>query len=422
MASKIQIKRGTGSAVPSGLVDGELAINLDSGKLYYGSGSNSINSYTFTNITASGNISSSGQMFSNRYRFTSANTNDYIGLVNDGIAIKSSTSRINLSGNVTASGIISGASAITADDATVTDLLTVGRIRSGGGQIKLQGSLSDITDITASGIISGASAITGSGLRINGSSRLQGAATITGDTILGSSVGIGDLAGNSVGIFAAAPNAISFAQGNDDSETYVGIDANGITIPTGRKIDIQDTTAATDASGDTGALKVEGGISVAKNISVGLHITSSGNISGSNNLIMPRQFDIPVDQGTTQGDIIYYGLPAPDFAAGKLHYLRSSGQWFLADKDAENTGGAVILAFALGSSPTTDGMLLRGMFRYGSDLGSIGDRLYVGDSGVPTNDVSGFGTGDIVRIIGYLLGGTNGELWFNPDNTYVEKA
>ena len=67
-------------------------------------------------------------------------------------------------------------------------------------------------------------------------------------------------------------------------------------------------------------------------------------------------------------------------------------------------------------------MLLRGMFRYGSDLGSIGDRIYVGDDGVPTNDVSGFSAGDVIRIIGYLLGSTNGELWFNPDNTYVEKA
>ena len=36
MATIIQIKRGTGSAVPTGLADGELAINLDSGKLYFG--------------------------------------------------------------------------------------------------------------------------------------------------------------------------------------------------------------------------------------------------------------------------------------------------------------------------------------------------------------------------------------------------
>tara|TARA_Y100001973_G_scaffold20011_1_gene29537 strand:+ start:1037 stop:3331 length:2295 start_codon:yes stop_codon:yes gene_type:complete len=50
--STIQIKRGTGSAVPSGLADGELAINLDSGRFYYGSGSTSINDFRFRNLTA----------------------------------------------------------------------------------------------------------------------------------------------------------------------------------------------------------------------------------------------------------------------------------------------------------------------------------------------------------------------------------
>jgi len=59
MASTIQIKRGTGSAVPSGLSDGELAINLDSGKLYFGSGSTSVNSFRFTNLTADNYIVSS---------------------------------------------------------------------------------------------------------------------------------------------------------------------------------------------------------------------------------------------------------------------------------------------------------------------------------------------------------------------------
>ena len=62
MSSTIQIKRGTGSAVPSSLEDGELAINLDDGiadidvaddlRLDPGGG----NVYVDGNITASGNI------------------------------------------------------------------------------------------------------------------------------------------------------------------------------------------------------------------------------------------------------------------------------------------------------------------------------------------------------------------------------
>ena len=59
MATTIQIKRGTGSAVPSGLADGELAINLDNGKLFFGSGSTSINSFRFENLTAENYIVSS---------------------------------------------------------------------------------------------------------------------------------------------------------------------------------------------------------------------------------------------------------------------------------------------------------------------------------------------------------------------------
>jgi len=64
MASIIQLKTGTGSAVPSSLTQGEVAINIDNGLFYFGSGSgNAVKSLdTFTNITASNNISASGQI------------------------------------------------------------------------------------------------------------------------------------------------------------------------------------------------------------------------------------------------------------------------------------------------------------------------------------------------------------------------
>ena len=57
MATTIQIKRGTGSAVPSGLLDGELAINLDDGTLYFGLyayNSSSTNLGVYNNGGASG--------------------------------------------------------------------------------------------------------------------------------------------------------------------------------------------------------------------------------------------------------------------------------------------------------------------------------------------------------------------------------
>ena len=61
MASTIQLRTGTGSAVPSALTQGEVAINVTNGLVYYGSGSgNDVKQLeSFTHITASGNISGS---------------------------------------------------------------------------------------------------------------------------------------------------------------------------------------------------------------------------------------------------------------------------------------------------------------------------------------------------------------------------
>ena len=58
MASTIIIKHGTGSAVPSSLSQGEVAINIDNGLFYFGSGSGEDVKIleSFTHITASGNI------------------------------------------------------------------------------------------------------------------------------------------------------------------------------------------------------------------------------------------------------------------------------------------------------------------------------------------------------------------------------
>jgi hypothetical protein len=99
MATTIQIKRGTGSAVPSGLADGELAINLDNGKLFFGSGSTSINSFRFENLTAENYIVSSS--------VTNITTQELSGSTNFGDTADDThtfTGAITASGNISASG------------------------------------------------------------------------------------------------------------------------------------------------------------------------------------------------------------------------------------------------------------------------------------------------------------------------------
>ena len=105
MASTIQIKRGTGSAVPSGLLDGELALNLDNGKLYYGSGSAVVNSFRFTNLTAENYIVSSS--------VTNITTQELSGSTVFG---NSSDDTHTFTGAITASGEISASGTIYAGD------------------------------------------------------------------------------------------------------------------------------------------------------------------------------------------------------------------------------------------------------------------------------------------------------------------
>ena len=72
MASTIQLKTGTGSAVPSSLTQGEVGINIDNGLIYYGSGSgNDVKQLeSFTNITASGDVSASGDVIGDIGKFS----------------------------------------------------------------------------------------------------------------------------------------------------------------------------------------------------------------------------------------------------------------------------------------------------------------------------------------------------------------
>ena len=426
MASTIKIKNGT-SGAPSSLAQGELAININNGSLFFGTENSSLisSSFTFSHVTASGIIKAEHFLSTDDAEITDDLTVggdldvageiecDHLNIadIDDGIHFgDTQVLHIDASNNVNF-GVPSN-SAVDLELYGHNHTYTAGGsiTLDAGGDITLDAAGDDINfadngttrftvntlrgDITASGGITSSGAISTDG-------NLSSSANVIANQLVSNTI-------NSIGNVTRATNiaylgSISQA-GNDPSirltNTYDVSIGDADEAGDGTRIEVKESNQSITLFGD---------------------VTSSGAISGSNNLIMPRQFDLPGANGMTQGDITYFGSAGTDFASGKLHYLRSNSQWFLADKDAELTSGAVLLAFALGAAPS-NGMLLRGMFRYGSDLGSVGDRIYVGDSGVPTNDVSGFTTGDFIRIIGYLLGGTNGELWFNPDNTYIEKA
>jgi hypothetical protein len=121
-----------------------------------------------------------------------------------------------------------------------------------------------------------------------------------------------------------------------------------------------------------------------------------------------------------QGDIVTFGTGS--LTAGLLYFYKYDGSWNDADADMVITSGSVLLGLALGDGPE-DGMLLRGMFtlHYNPVGATVGSPCYV-SAGAGFITATAPGSGDVVRVVGYCLDGTNGQIWFNPDNTWVELA
>jgi hypothetical protein len=118
------------------------------------------------------------------------------------------------------------------------------------------------------------------------------------------------------------------------------------------------------------------------------------------------------------GDIVYFGSTT-SMDAGKIYYLNSSGNWALADADAESTAKGM-LGVALGAASDTNGVLIRGMVTLDHDPGTVGDTVFLSTTAGQASSTAPSGNGDIVRVVGYCLDSTNGQVYFNPDGTFVE--
>ena len=65
-------------------------------------------------------------------------------------------------------------------------------------------------------------------------------------------------------------------------------------------------------------------------------------------------------------------------------------------------------------------MLIRGYIRNSSFTTSTGDVLYIGLTTGTITNTPPTQVGEVVRIVGYSIDGTNEVIYFSPDNTWVE--
>ena len=285
MPSVIQLKTGTGSAVPSALAQGEVAINIDNGLFYYGSGSGEDVKQleSFTHITASGEISASGGVvaaslevddtthFFGTKRFI---TSDGVYNFRDGNLIVNGNSSIT--GHITASGNISASatSLITAQDLTLDRQLTVPTIAN-----------VNTTHVTASGNVSASGIITttiegtGTTTGIETSGYLSSSALYVGDATNFVSASTGNLqgSGNITGFTSMSISYITASIIDVDGDTIrMGGESftrsNIQALKLGRSLKpIRDGRNKPDVEGDQGIFES--------------HVTASGNISSSGNII-----------------------------------------------------------------------------------------------------------------------------------------
>jgi len=116
-------------------------------------------------------------------------------------------------------------------------------------------------------------------------------------------------------------------------------------------------------------------------------------------------------------EVVYFGTGTT--AAGQIYYYSSSG-WVAVDSDY-SVGALGFLAVALGTSPTSNGMCIRGMVNVSGIEGSqqTGNVLYVSNTPGTSTTTNPSGQYDVVRVIGYALSSNSSVIYFNPSQDWV---
>ena len=288
------------------------------------------------------------------------------------------------------------------------------------GSVKITGSMDfdglaeiNLTNITASGQISASGQLIAASADFN-DGNISSVGIIDLDTIRGD----GDTNTN---IAFGGDDTMTFKAGNEAMITLVqgGVAGDIVTIGDGGDIDFKVST-----SGDNSTIFVQGS---SDNVGIGTSTPGQklevvGNISGSGEITTHVGQHVFVKTSNTdadaKGDIVYLG-GTTSMTAGKIYHYKSDGTWELADADAVATSDG-LLAVALGAASDINGMLLRGTVTLDHDPGAVGDVLFLSTTSGQATATAPSGNTDIVRVIGYCLDASNGQIWFNPDNTFVE--
>ena len=151
-------------------------------------------------------------------------------------------------------------------------------------------------------------------------------------------------------------------------------------------------------------------------------LTVAGNISGSGEIsakVGQHRFEKTSNtDADAKGDVVFFG-GTTSMDNGKIYHYKSDGTWELANADTAATSDG-LLGVALGAASDTNGVLLRGTVTLDHDPGAVGDVLFLSGSGGNASSTAPALNNNVVRVVGYCLDASDGQIWFNPSSTFVE--
>jgi hypothetical protein len=403
MATTIKIKNSaTPGSTPSSLVQGEMALNVTDGRLFYGSGSgNDVKEFTGTTIdTGSFVTTSSFNTFTSSYYTDSASFDTRINNISIDTSSLVTTSLFN--------AFTSSIYTFTSSIQTEVDNLTAQT-----GSYAVTASNDFIGDQTINGVLT----ITGSeqcNLHMYSTTAGGGISLRDNTTTDDDQVGIGALGNNLCFRAGGAPAGNmrlldngNLGIGNLNPPEKLTVEGNISGSQTGSFAYLDLPGFDFDSNAPSTSLEVQGPITASA-------ITSSGQIYGQVGTNEYTTSNV-ASTGNYSGDIIK--LLSTSTSATKVYYLNKN-TWTEADNTAVASSDK-LLAIAIGTN-SNQGMLLKGLFNLGYDPGGFpGDPVYLDAGGIITSTLP-ITSGEVVRILGYNVD-TN-IIYFNPSNDYIELA
>jgi len=162
-----------------------------------------------------------------------------------------------------------------------------------------------------------------------------------------------------------------------------------------------------------------------------MSIEADGSVDFKNNVVSDFHRKLtPTSTSTSgdaDGDVVYFGSgpSGGSTTAGYIYFYKSTGNWELADADSTTLGGNGFLGVSIGTDPSTDGMLVRGMVTHHVEIEGTegkGAILYLSTTTGVATIAAPSSSGDIVRVIGYALDTDNDQMYFNPSMDWIEIA